>query len=286
MPWHVALDRASERRLGKLQIGTTRRGIGPAYGDKAARLGIRVQDLLDPKILRQKIEVALAEKNHWLEQVYGAEPIDLEDVVALRELRAAAPAVHRGHVAPRRPRAARRPLRPLRGRTGDAARPRPRHVSVRDLIQPRGRRGGDGHRDRAEPDRRRSRRGEGVPDPRRRGAVSDRDRGRRPGAGARAGGEYGTVTGRERRCGWLDLVGLRYAARLNGFTSLALTKLDVVVRRAAGLRPLPASRRDGDGGVSLTRATSTTEPIYEVLPGWEEPLDGMDDVARLPARPG
>ena len=80
MPWHVALDRASERRLGKLQIGTTRRGIGPAYGDKAARLGIRVQDLFDPKILRQKIEVALAEKNHWLERVYGAEPLDLEDV--------------------------------------------------------------------------------------------------------------------------------------------------------------------------------------------------------------
>jgi adenylosuccinate synthase len=72
MPWHVALDRASERRLGELQIGTTRRGIGPAYADKAARLGIRVQDLLDPKILRQKIEVALAEKNVWLERVYGA----------------------------------------------------------------------------------------------------------------------------------------------------------------------------------------------------------------------
>jgi len=63
MPWHVAIDRASERRLGKLQIGTTRRGIGPAYADKASRIGIRVQDVLDPKILRQKIEVALAEKN-------------------------------------------------------------------------------------------------------------------------------------------------------------------------------------------------------------------------------
>src|SRR5947208_3781133 len=80
MPWHVALDRASERRLGKLQIGTTRRGIGPAYADKSARLGIRVQDLFDPKILRQKIEVALAEKNVWLERVYGAAPLALEDV--------------------------------------------------------------------------------------------------------------------------------------------------------------------------------------------------------------
>src|SRR3954467_11746963 len=79
MPWHVAIDQASERRLGKLQIGTTRRGIGPAYADKASRIGIRVQDLLDPKILRQKIEVALAEKNLWLERVYEAETFDLED---------------------------------------------------------------------------------------------------------------------------------------------------------------------------------------------------------------
>ena len=80
MPWHVALDQASERRLGKLQIGTTRRGIGPCYADKAARLGIRVQDVLDAKILRQKIEVALAEKNVWLERVYGAEPLALDEL--------------------------------------------------------------------------------------------------------------------------------------------------------------------------------------------------------------
>src|SRR5438128_4696019 len=85
MPWHVAIDRASERRLGKLQIGTTRRGIGPAYADKASRIGIRVQDVLDPKILRQKIEVALAEKNVWLERVYEVDPFDLEDVATRYE---------------------------------------------------------------------------------------------------------------------------------------------------------------------------------------------------------
>ena len=85
MPWHVAIDQASERRLGKLQIGTTRRGIGPCYADKAARLGIRVQDLLEPKILRQKIEVALAEKNVWLERVYGVPPLDLEEIAAQLE---------------------------------------------------------------------------------------------------------------------------------------------------------------------------------------------------------
>src|SRR5207302_9861826 len=85
MPWHLAIDQASERRLGKLRIGTTRRGIGPTYADKAYRLGIRVQDVLDPKILRQKIEVALAEKNLWLERVYETEPFDLETVAAKYE---------------------------------------------------------------------------------------------------------------------------------------------------------------------------------------------------------
>ena len=81
MPWHVALDGARERRLGRLQIGTTRRGIGPAYADKATRIGIRVQDLLDAKILRQKLELAVAEKNVWLERVYELEPFDVGAVV-------------------------------------------------------------------------------------------------------------------------------------------------------------------------------------------------------------
>ena len=82
MPWHVALDGARERRLGKLQIGTTRRGIGPAYTDKATRIGIRVQDLLDPKILPQKLELAVAEKNVWLQRVYELSRSTVEDVVA------------------------------------------------------------------------------------------------------------------------------------------------------------------------------------------------------------
>ena len=104
MPWHIAIDQASERRLGKLQIGTTRRGIGPCYADKASRIGIRVQDVLDPKILRQKIEVALAEKNVWLERVYEVDGFDLEEVAdPLRGLRAAAPPDRRRHLAARRP---------------------------------------------------------------------------------------------------------------------------------------------------------------------------------------
>ena len=80
MPWHVAIDSASERQLGRLQIGTTRRGIGPAYADKAARIGIRVQDILDPKILRQKFETALAEKNVVLERIHGVPPLEVEEL--------------------------------------------------------------------------------------------------------------------------------------------------------------------------------------------------------------
>src|SRR5690349_9508747 len=85
MPYHLLLDSAGETKLGRLQIGTTRRGIGPCYADKAARLGIRVQDLLDPKILRQKIEVALTEKNVWLERVYGVPPLELEELAGKLE---------------------------------------------------------------------------------------------------------------------------------------------------------------------------------------------------------
>ena len=177
MPWHVAIDQASERRLGKLQIGTTRRGIGPAYADKASRIGIRVQDLLDPKILRQKIEVALAEKNLWLERVYEAETFDLEDVAARYESYAKrlAPARHR-HVAARRRGAARRQVGAVRGRAGDAARSRPRHVSIRHFVQSGCLGRGDGHRHRAEPARRDHRRREGVRHARRRRALPERDR--------------------------------------------------------------------------------------------------------------
>ena len=275
MPWHVALDQASERRLGKLQIGTTRRGIGPAYADKAARLGIRVQDLLDPKILRQKIEVALAEKNVWLERVYGAAPLELEEVAeqAARATRSGC-----GRTSPTRrcsstARCATGKARALRGRAGDAARPRPRHVSVRHLVEPDRRRAprpGSGSA------RRGSTRvlgvakayvtrvGEGPFPTEIEGPDQERLR--------ELGGEYGTVTGRERRCGWLDLVGLRYAVRLNGITSLALTKLDVL--SAFAEMPVCVRYRLPDGtetrGVpGAPERLPPREPVYETLPGWE-----------------
>ena len=136
MPWHVAIDQASERRLGKLQIGTTRRGIGPAYADKALRLGIRVQDLARPEDPAPEDRGRARREEPCGSSVYGVQPFELEEVAGqLRGLRAAAAPVRRRHVAARRPGAPRRQVRAVRGRAGDAARPRPRHVSVRHVVE-------------------------------------------------------------------------------------------------------------------------------------------------------
>ena len=169
---------------------------------------------------------------------------------------------------------ARRQGRAVRGRAGDAARPRPRDVSVRDLVEPDRVGRGDRHRHRPDAHRPRARRLEGVRDARRRGAVPVGDRRARTRARLRElGGEYGTVTGRERRCGWLDLVALRYAVRVNGMTSLALTKLDVL----SDFEELPVCvryrLRDGSETERLPRA-----PVRLPSRG-----AGLGDAARLGA---
>ena len=148
-PYHVTLDKVTERFLGKAKIGTTGRGIGPTYSDKIARIGIRVQDLFDPSILRQKVEGALEGKNHDARQ--GLQPPRDR---RRRDLRAAAavrrhPAPVRGrHRAPAEQGARRRQGGAARGRPGHAARRRPRHVPVRDVEQPHRGRCGDGLRHR------------------------------------------------------------------------------------------------------------------------------------------
>jgi adenylosuccinate synthase len=286
MPWHVALDRASERRLGKLQIGTTRRGIGPAYADKSARLGIRVQDLFDPKILRQKIEVALAEKNVWLERVYGAAPLDLEDVAGRSERWAERLRPYIADTSLLVDRALRQhkvvlfegaqatlldldhgtypfvtSSNPLAGAAATGVGIGPTRIdAVVGVAKAYVTRVGEG------------------PFPTEiEGPDQERLR--------ELGEEFGTVTGRERRCGWLDLVGLRFAARLNGFTSLALTKLDVL----SAFVELPVCTRyrlrDGTETDEFPAHQSDfhhAEPVYEVLPGWEQPLDRIESPAKLP----
>jgi adenylosuccinate synthase len=286
MPWHRALDQASERRLGTLQIGTTKRGIGPAYADKAARLGIRVQDLLDAKILREKIGVALAEKNVWLERVYGMQPLDLEETATTYEglaQRLRPFVADTSLLVDRALRDGRRVLfegaqgtlldldhgtypfvtssNPVAGEAATSFGIGPNRIdAVVGVAKAYVTRVGEG------------------PFPTEI-AGPDQDRVRELGA------EFGTVTGRERRCGWLDLVALRYAVRLNGVTSLALTKLDVL----SAFSEIPVCVRYHLRGGRETEEFPAhqsdfhhCEPVYELLAGWEEPIDAVAEYSELP----
>jgi adenylosuccinate synthase len=277
MPWHVALDGARERRLGNLQIGTTRRGIGPAYADKATRIGIRVQDLLDPKILRQKLELAVAEKNVWLQRVYELEPFDVEEVVVThlgfaerlapyvedtsllvdRALRAGEDVLFEGaqgtlldldhgtypFVTSSSPIAA--------GAAVSFGIGPSRIDEVLGVAKAYVTRVGEG------------------PFP---SEISGPEHAQVQ----ELGQEFGTVTGRERRCGWLDLVALRFAVRVNGITSLALTKLDVL--SAFSELPVCVRYRLPDGRETEDFPAHQSDfhhcrPVFEVLSGWEAPIE-------------
>jgi adenylosuccinate synthase len=272
MPWHVALDTASERRLGKLQIGTTRRGIGPAYADKAARLGIRVQDVLDPKILRAKVETALAEKNRVLD-----EPLEAGDLTERTEayaVRLRPYVTDTSLLVDRALRDGRRVLlegaqgtlldldhgtypfvtssNPVAGAAATGIGIGPTRIdSVVGVAKAYVTRVGEGPfpTEIAGPDQERIR---------------------------ELGAEYGTTTGRERRCGWLDLVALRFAVRVNGMTELVLTKLDVLSEFEE--IPVCTAYRLPDGETTTEFPTHQSDfhharPVYETLPGWRAPLD-------------
>jgi len=287
MPWHVTIDQASERRLGKLQIGTTRRGIGPAYADKASRIGIRVQDVLDAKILRQKIEVALAEKNVWLERVYETEGFELEEIWS-----------HYAGYAER--------LAPFVGDTSllvDEALRDGKHVlfegaqaTMLDLDH-----GTYPFVTSSNPIASGAATGIGIGPTRidrvlgvakayvtrvGEGPFPSEIQDERQTRLRELGGEYGTVTGRERRCGWLDLVALRYAVRVNGITSLAVTKLDVL----SDFDELPVCVRyrlpDGSETPHFPAHQSDfhhARPVWETLAGWAEPLTDAASLSDLPA---
>jgi adenylosuccinate synthase len=278
MPWHVAIDQASERRLGKLQIGTTRRGIGPCYADKASRIGIRVQDVLDPKILRQKIEVALAEKNIWLERVYEVEPFELEEVAALYESYAQRLRPYVADTSLLVDRALRSNKRVLfegaQATLLDLDHGTYPFVTSSSTVAANAATGmGIG------PNRIDSVIGVAKAYVTRVGAgpFPTEIEGDEQARVRELGGEYGTVTGRERRCGWLDLVALRYAVRLNGITSLALTKLDVLSDFPEVPVCVRYCLRDGTETADFPAHQSdfhSATPVYERLAGWQEPLDG------------
>ena len=175
MPYHQELDRVTERFLGKNKLGTTKRGIGPAYADKALRVGLRVQDLLDPKIFREKLDLALREKNGVLAKVYNRLPLDADEICA--DYLAMVPrlepmiddTVHRVHEALDAGMA-----RAVRGRAGHVPRPRPRHVSLRHVVEPDRRWCVHRRRRRAARDHTRDRRHQGLSHARGQWPVPDR----------------------------------------------------------------------------------------------------------------
>ena len=198
MPYHHELDQLAERYLGKNKLGTTKRGIGPAYADKSSRVGLRVQDLLDPKIFRQKLDVVLKEKNQVLAKVYNRLPLSADEICELyldqlapRISPMVADTVGLVHDALERGR-----QRAARRGPGHLPRPRPRHLPLRHVVQPGGRRRLHRRRHRPPLHRRGHRHRQGLRDPGGQRPVPDRadrrDR-RHPGRpGPRVRGQHRT----------------------------------------------------------------------------------------------
>ena len=289
MPYHSELDRVTERFLGKNKLGTTRRGIGPAYADKALRVGIRVQDLLDPKIFREKLDLALREKNGVLAKVYNQLPLDADEIAATylamvpRLEPLIADTVHLVHDALD---AGQQVLfegaqatyldldhgtypfvtssNPISGGVCTGAGVGPLAINrVIGVAKAYVTRVGSG------PFPTELFEGDEVGD-----LLVER------------GVEFGTNTGRRRRPGWLDVVMLRHAVRLNTCTELAITKLDV-------LAPLAEIKvcvaYEGDDGTRYEHVPyhqsvlHKVRPVYETLPGWLCEIDRAERVEDLPA---
>jgi adenylosuccinate synthase len=275
MPHHRALDRVVERYLGAARIGTTGRGIGPAYGDKLARVGIRVQDLLDPGILTKKLELVLREKNQVLVKVYNRKAIELAAVVE----------EYLGYAERLRPYIAdtRLVLAQALDR-GETVLLEGAQATMLDVDH-----GTYPFVTSSNPTAGGACVGSGVP-PTRIGQVIGVAKAytTRVGAGPfptelfdengvhllKVGHEYGTTTGRERRCGWFDAVVARYAVRVNGITDLVITKLDVL----SGLEKVPICvgyEVDGEHVAEMPMSQTAfhhATPVYEELDGWLEDI--------------
>ena len=287
MPYHQELDALHERHLGDAKLGTTKRGIGPAYADKSMRIGLRVQDLLDPSIFRAKLDVSLGHTNKVLAKVFNRLPLRAGDIVA-EYLDECAPrlephicdAVALLHEALE---SGRQVLfegaqatfldldhgtypfvtssNPVAGGVCIGAGIGPRHVDrIIGVAKAYVTRVGSGPFVTELFDE-----------------VGDHL--------VTVGGEFGTNTGRRRRTGWLDLVMLRHAVRLNSLTEVALTKLDVL-DGLDRLKVCVAYELDGERYEHMPYHQSVIHkavPIYEELEGWSTDLSGITSSSELPA---
>ncbi|AJM76839.1 adenylosuccinate synthase [Rathayibacter toxicus] len=283
--YHRTLDKVTERFLGKRQIGTTGRGIGPAYADKINRVGIRIQDLFDQNILRQKVEGALDQKNHLLVKVYNRRAILVEQV--LEDLLQ--------YTERLRPMVADTSLvltealdagKTVLFEAGQATMLDVDHGTYPFVTSSNATSGGAAT-------------GSGVaPNRIDRVIAVIKAYTTRVGAGPfptelfdeggeylrKYGFEFGTTTGRPRRCGWYDAPIARYAARINGVTDFVLTKLDVL----SGLETIPVCvAYDVDGVRHDEIPVSQSDfhhakPIYREFPGWQEDISGCREFADLP----
>ncbi|HUQ59248.1 adenylosuccinate synthase, partial [Lentzea sp.] len=286
MPYHVAIDKVTERYLGKAKIGTTGRGIGPCYQDKIARVGVRAQDLLDEKILRQKVEAALDFKNQVLVKVYNRKALDPEQVVdsvlehgsrftsRIADTRLLLnQALERGETVL---------LEGSQGTLLDVD-----HGTYPFVTSSNPTSGGASA-------------GSGIGPTRITTVIGIlKAYTTRVGSGPfptelnddmgeylrKQGGEFGVTTGRSRRTGWFDAVIARYASRVNGITDYFLTKLDVL----SGLEKVPVcvayevdGRRVDEMPMTQTDVHHAV-PVYEELPGWFEDISHCRTFDELPA---
>jgi adenylosuccinate synthase len=285
-PYHVTLDKVTERFLGNSKIGTTGRGIGPSYADKTSRLGIRVQDLFDEKILRAKIEGSLLSKNQVLVKVFNRRAVTVDEVVEnLMQ--------HAGRLKPY---------------VADTSLLLNRALDENKVVLLEGGQGTLLDVDHgtypfvtsSNPTAGGACAGSGIGPTKITGVVGIlKAYTTRVGSGPfptelldedgeklrTIGGERGVTTGRPRRCGWFDAPIARYATRINGLTDIFLTKLDVLT----GWEKIPVCvAYDIDGTRSEELPMTQTEfhhakPIYEMLPGWSEDISGAKTMEDLPA---
>ncbi|HYH32935.1 MAG TPA: adenylosuccinate synthase, partial [Pseudonocardia sp.] len=286
MPYHVAIDKVTERFLGKAKIGTTGRGIGPAYQDKVARVGVRVADVLDEKILHQKVEAALELKNQILVKVYNRRSLDVDEVVdtILAHGRRFADRIADTRLLLNQALEAGETVL-LEGSQGTLL--DVDHGTYPFVTSSNPTAGGAAVGSGIGPNRitrvigilkaYTTRVGSGPFPTELLDATGEQLR--------KAGGEVGVTTGRPRRCGWFDAVIGRYAVRVNGITDFFLTKLDVL----SGFETVPIcvgyevdGKRVDDMPMTQTDVHHAVG-VYEELPGWFEDLSSCRTFDDLPA---